>query len=136
MFQQRLGQFLERDQPLQLPLIHPLLQVIEHGAFVAMVPQSFQALLEQIGLEDSAVQLEQPVQFAAWRVGHILPSTQQQPFLTLDHLALLIALAEEFGPPHFVDRAGSGSGLRRRAWVCGSVPFEHRGMGAAMADRV
>src|SRR5580658_6368350 len=52
MFQQRFSQFLKRDQPLPLQLIHPFRQIVEHGSFVAVVPQPLQTFFEQVGLEN------------------------------------------------------------------------------------
>jgi hypothetical protein len=57
----QVGQFLEAREPLPLQLVHPLLQVVEHRAFVAIVPELLQALFEKVGLEDTPAQVEQPV---------------------------------------------------------------------------
>jgi len=55
------GEFLEGLQSLPLQLIHPPLQVVEHGPFVVVVPQPLQAFFQQVGFEDPSVQSEQPV---------------------------------------------------------------------------
>ncbi len=104
MVQQHVGEFLEGLQPLPLQLIHPLLQVVEHGPFVVVIPQPLQAFFQQTGFEDPPVHLEQPVQVSARCAGQVFPSTHQQPLLALDHFALLFPLAEEFRLPHLVDR--------------------------------
>ena len=44
--EQSLGQLFERLQPLPAQLIHPSLQIIEHGPWVGVVPQAGQAFLE------------------------------------------------------------------------------------------
>src|SRR5215475_1231202 len=38
VLQQHLGELLERNQPLPLQLLHPLVQVVEHGPSVAVSP--------------------------------------------------------------------------------------------------
>ncbi len=74
---QHCGEFLKRGQSLPPQLIHPLAQIFDHGPFVAVVPKSFQALLEHVGFEHPPVQLEQPVQHAALSRHQVLPTAQQ-----------------------------------------------------------
>jgi len=77
MLHQHLREFLERPQPLPLQLVHPALQVVEHRAFVAVVPELLQALFEKVGFEHAPVQLEQPVEFSALRNSQVLPPAHQ-----------------------------------------------------------
>src|ERR1700730_4832298 len=62
MLYQHVGEFLEVSEPLPPQLVHPFLQVVEHRAFVAIVPELLQGLFENVSLEHTPVQLEQPVQ--------------------------------------------------------------------------
>src|SRR5258708_2507072 len=77
VLEQHVGEFLERGQALPPQLIHPLLKIVDHRSLVAVVPQLFQTLFEQMGLEDASVQLEQPVQNAALCRRQVLPAAQQ-----------------------------------------------------------
>jgi hypothetical protein len=83
--EQHLGQFLKRWQPLPPQLIGPPPQIVEHLSFLAVVPQLFETLLEQVGLKDEVVQLEQPVQHTSLSPRQVLPAAQQQPFLPLGY---------------------------------------------------
>src|SRR5205807_1296340 len=62
VFEQHLGKLLKRGQTLPPQLVHPLPEIVEHGPLIAVVPESFQALLQQVGFEDPPVDLEEPVQ--------------------------------------------------------------------------
>src|SRR5579872_1420786 len=84
MFQQRVGQLLERSQSLPLQLIHPFLQVVEHSAFVAIVPEPVQALFEQVSLEGAPVQLKQGDSILRVARQSVLPSANQQSLLPFD----------------------------------------------------
>ena len=45
MIQQHVSEVLKRYQPLPSQLIDPTLQVAQHGSFIAVGPQPFQAFL-------------------------------------------------------------------------------------------
>src|ERR1039457_3320116 len=89
VLQPHLGQFLERPQSLPLQLVHPPLQVVEHGPSIVVVPQSLQAVFKQVGLQGPTVYLKQPMQLPAAFAPQILPSTLQQPPLPFDESPLL-----------------------------------------------
>src|SRR5437763_8891971 len=62
VFEQHFGELLKRRQTLPSQLVYPLLQVVEHSPFIAVVPESFQAFLQQVGFEYPPVDLEELVQ--------------------------------------------------------------------------
>src|SRR6516165_5674499 len=55
-------QLLHRLESLPPQLVDPIVQVAQHGTLIGVVPQSVQALLQQIGLHDSSVQREELIE--------------------------------------------------------------------------
>ena len=64
-------------------MIDPALQVAQHRAFIAIGPQSVQALFQQVGLRHSAVQRKQFVELLLLARGQMQPARQQQPTFSL-----------------------------------------------------
>src|ERR1019366_2404732 len=79
VLQQHRREFLERNQPLPLQLVDPLVQVVDHPPSVAAFPQPLQAVVQQVFFEDPPVQLEQAVQLPTVCLRQVLPAAQQQP---------------------------------------------------------
>src|SRR5580698_9829708 len=96
---QRLREFHERLKPLPFQLPDPVPEIAHHGSFVAVAPEPGEALFEQVSLEQLPVHREEPVHSA-----QVHPPRKQQPALSPDQFSHPGALAEEFGPAHFVDR--------------------------------
>src|ERR1700691_2927711 len=104
MSQQHAGQFLHGFQPLPAQLVDPFLQIIQHGSFVAVIPQMREALLQQVGFENAPVQSKQGVQLAPLAAIQIEPTAQKQPTLASYQIPRGSSFAEELCPPHFVHR--------------------------------
>src|SRR3979411_2948410 len=58
----------------------------QHGSFIGIVPESIQALLQQISLHHPAVERKQFVELPFLVVVQMNPAGQQQPVLSLDQL--------------------------------------------------
>jgi hypothetical protein len=63
VIQQHSGQLLEEPEPLPAQLIHPTLEIVQHRAFVTVVPEPVHFLFQHIGLEELAVERKQRVEF-------------------------------------------------------------------------
>src|SRR5882672_12363028 len=86
MVQQHPRQLLHGPEPLPAQLVNPALEITQHGSLIGIVPESIQALLQQISLHHPAVEREQFVELPFLVGVQMNPAGQQQPVLALDQL--------------------------------------------------
>src|SRR5262249_10763502 len=104
MIDEHRRELLKRGEPLPSQLRQPGLEIAKHRTFVPIRPQPLEALLEEVGLEDTPVEGEERVQLLPLAHVEMHPATQEQPPLALDHPPCDAALAEELRAPHPGDR--------------------------------
>ena len=73
------GELRKRLEPLPPELVDPAAQVVQHRAFIAIVPEPIQAFLEDVGFEQFPVEREKLIEVLAFPDGKVEPARQQQP---------------------------------------------------------
>src|SRR5712692_1135865 len=104
MTTEELGDLVEGREPLPAQRLDPGGQEAPRRAFVGVVPEVRQLLLEQVGFGEPTVEREELLEIQPLTPLEIAPGAEQQPPLPAQQRPGRAALAEELGPPCFVQR--------------------------------